>query len=316
LSAYQADRRRLASLLAGAGANEAWTSSIVDPAAERRVGKAPAPVVVANPVVREESALRTHLLPGLLAALRHNTSRRNGSVRLYEIGRVFSQPAPGDELPVEREHLGALFARDGDDAAAAVRLWRRIVEGLGIEPSAIELVQSEVGSRFIAEDPVALGCHPTRTAALRRAGAGTATTVGFVGEVDPAALSACEIAPRRVGWLVVDLARLFGLPRRVVRAPELSRFPSSDIDLAFALDESVPALRLESVLRAAAGKYCESIRLVDVFRGPGLAPGSRSLAFRLRFVAPDRTLTDADVGAARARCIGAAAAELGAELRG
>ncbi|MGD0219247.1 MAG: phenylalanine--tRNA ligase subunit beta [Acidimicrobiales bacterium] len=317
LSAYQADRRRLAGLLSGAGANEAWTSSIVNPEAERRVGKASTPVVVANPVVREEAALRTHLLPGLLAALRHNTSSRNASVRFYEIGRVFSHPAPGDELPAEREHLGALLARDGDDAAAAVRLWHRIAEGLGIEPSAIELAQDEMASRLMAEDPVALGCHPTRTAAVRGAEPdGTAATVGFVGEVDPAALGAFEIAGRRVGWLVVDLARLFCLPRRVGRAPELSRFPSSDIDLAFALDASVPAARLESVLRAAAGEYCESVRLVDVFRGPGLPPGSRSLAFRLRFVAPDRTLTDADVGAVRARCIGAAMAELGAELRG
>ncbi len=317
LSPHQADRRRLVGLVAGIGADEAWTGSIVNPDVVRRVGEVRELVLLTNPVVREESALRTHLLPGLLGALRQNASTRNGSVRLFEIGRVFAHPGPGGELPVEREHLGVVLARDGDGAAAAVELWRRIVEGLGLEPAATELVQDEPGSRLVLDDPVALGCHPTRTAAARGADrSGETVTVGFVGEVDPAALGAFDLTGRRVGWLVLDLARLFALRHREAHAPVLSRFPSSDIDLSFTLDESIPAARLELVLRAAAGEYCERVRLVDVFRGPGLQPGSRSLSYRVRFVAPDRTLTDADVAAARARCIAAAEAELGAGLRG
>ncbi len=317
LSPHQADRRRLAGLVAGIGADEAWTGSIVNPDVVRRVGEVRELVLLTNPVVREESALRTHLLPGLLGALRQNASTRNGSVRLFEIGRVFAHPGPGGELPVEREHLGVVLARDGDGAAAAVELWRRIVEGLGLEPAATELVQDEPGSRLVLDDPVALGCHPTRTAAARGADrSGETVTVGFVGEVDPVALGAFDLTGRRVGWLVLDLARLFALRHREAHAPVLSRFPSSDIDLSFTLDESIPAARLELVLRAAAGEYCERVRLVDVFRGPGLQPGSRSLSYRVRFVAPDRTLTDADVAAARARCIAAAEAELGAGLRG
>ncbi|MGP8163708.1 MAG: phenylalanine--tRNA ligase subunit beta [Acidimicrobiales bacterium] len=317
LSPHQADRRRLAGLVAGIGADEAWTGSIVNPDVVRRVGEVRELVLLTNPVVREESALRTHLLPGLLGALRQNASTRNGSVRLFEIGRVFAHPGPGGELPVEREHLGVVLARDGDGATAAVELWRRIVEGLGLEPAATELVQDEPGSRLVLDDPVALGCHPTRTAAARGADrSGETVTVGFVGEVDPVALGAFDLTGRRVGWLVLDLARLFALRHREGHAPVLSRFPSSDIDLSFTLDESIPAARLELVLRAAAGEYCERVRLVDVFRGPGLQPGSRSLSYRVRFVAPDRTLTDADVAAARARCIAAAEAELGAGLRG
>ncbi len=317
LSAYQADRRRLEGLVAGAGANEAWTSSIVNPEVARRVGEVTGAVALTNPVVREESALRTHLLPGLLGALRQNASTRNAAVRLFEIGRVFAHPGGDAELPVEREQLGVVLARDGDGAAEAVHLWRRLVEGLGIDPAAVEMVQDELGSHRVLDDPLALACHPTRTAAARGTDrSGTSVTVGFVGEVDPMVLDAFGLSGRRVGWLVADVERLFELSRRKGQASPFSRFPSSDIDLSFVLSESIPAARLESVLRAAAGKYCEYVRLVDVFRGPGLGSGLRSLSYRVRFVAPDRTLTDADVASACARCIEAAAAELGAGLRG
>jgi len=317
LSAYQSGRRRIARLVAGVGAHEAWTSSIVNPELARRVGEAPASVALVNPVAREESALRNHLLPGLLGSLRQNAAARNASVRLFEIGRVFAHPGADGELPVEGEHLGVVLARDGDGAPQAVQLWHRLVEGLGIEPAAVAIDQGGPGAPAVSADPLAIGCHPTRTAALRDSGTdGPPGTVGFVGEVDPGVLAAFDLPGRRVGWLVLDLGRLLGMPSRRGRAPVLSRFPSSDIDLSFALDESIPAARLGAVLAAAAGEYCESVRLVDVFRGPGLAAGARSLSYRVRFVAPDRTLTDADVAAARARCIAAAGVELGAVLRG
>ena len=316
LTAHQADRRRLAGLVAGYGADEAWTSSIVDPGHERRLGTGAAPVGLVNPIVREESALRTSLLPGLLGCLRHNASVRNPAVRLFEIGHVFAHPGQGVTLPAEREQLGVVLGFDGDGAPEAVRLWEGIAEGLGLLDAGLGLVQDQPGSRAVLADDDALGCHPTRTAAVAGADAsGAVGTVGFVGEVDPAALEAYNLAGRRVGWLVLDTVRLFASVAGKVqgrcsvgspRATSICRSPST------------PRCRRRagSVVRAAAGEYCEDVRLVDVFRGPGLGSGTRSLTFRLRFVAPDRTLTDADVAVARARCIAAAEAELGAGLRG
>ena len=118
-----------------------------------------------------------------------------------------------------------------------------------------------------------------------------------------------------MGWLALDLERLLAVPGRPTLARPVSRYPSSDIDLAFVLDEPVPATALESVLRRAAGELLESLRLIDVYRGPGLAEGTRSLAYRLRFCAPDHTLTDAEVAELRATSIATAEAELGARLR-
>jgi len=94
----------------------------------------------------------------------------------------------------------------------------------------------------------------------------------------------------------------------------VSRYPSSDLDLAFVLDEAVPAATLTGALRRAAPDRVADVRLFDVYRGPGVAEGQRGLAYRLRLQAPDRTLTDADVAEVRERCIAAAAA-VGASLR-
>ena len=85
----------------------------------------------------------------------------------------------------------------------------------------------------------------------------------------------------------------------------MSRFPSNDIDLAFEVDESTPAAMVEATLRDAAGPLLDELRLFDVYRGPALAEGRRSLAYRLRFCALDRTLTDDEVAEARRRCIDA-----------
>jgi phenylalanyl-tRNA synthetase beta chain len=95
----------------------------------------------------------------------------------------------------------------------------------------------------------------------------------------------------------------------------VSRFPSSDVDLAFQVADSVSAAALETTLRKAAGELCESISLFDVYRGPGVDPGTRSLAYRLRFCALDRTMTDAEVAALRAGCIAAAKTKNQAALR-
>jgi phenylalanyl-tRNA synthetase beta chain len=95
----------------------------------------------------------------------------------------------------------------------------------------------------------------------------------------------------------------------------VSRYPSSDVDLAFVVDESVPAARVARVLQAAGGERCESVELFDVYRGAGVQEAKRSVAFRLRFCAVDHTLTDAEVAELRQACIDAVQSSLPATLR-
>jgi phenylalanyl-tRNA synthetase beta chain len=119
-----------------------------------------------------------------------------------------------------------------------------------------------------------------------------------------------------VGWLEIDLVLLLDAAhRRRQTVTPVSRFPSSDIDLAFVVDDAVAAGELSATLRRAGGELLESLELFDVYRGPGLAPGARSLAYRLRFCALDRTLTDAEVGELRRGCIEAVEGSHGATLR-
>jgi phenylalanyl-tRNA synthetase beta chain len=120
----------------------------------------------------------------------------------------------------------------------------------------------------------------------------------------------------RVGWIEVDLALL--LPRQRVYPPArpVSRHPSSDIDLAFVVHDEVPAAAVEATLREAAGELLVNLRLFDVFRDARLGEQRRSLAYRLRLQALERTLTDPEVAELRERCIDAVQAAHAAELRG
>jgi phenylalanyl-tRNA synthetase beta chain len=152
---------------------------------------------------------------------------------------------------------------------------------------------------------------PGRTAAVSAAG----QVVGVIGEVDPAVSSAWSV-PGRVGWVDLDLGALLAAPRRPLEQRPVSRFPSSDIDLAFVVPDEVPAAKVEMALREAGGDLLVGLQLFDVYRGVGIEAGRRSLAYRLRFCAVDRTLTDAEVAAVRQQAIDAVAAATGAALRG
>jgi phenylalanyl-tRNA synthetase beta chain len=343
LTARQRERRLVRDVWCGLGATEAWTPSFLTEADHARIGLAGPSVEVANPLVAEESSLRRSMLPGLLRAVAYNADRRQGSVRFFELGTVFSHPGAGagrvversgaggraaSVLPGERELCSVVLAGDGDDATSAVAAWRVLADALRLGRRAVRLVA----------DGAVPGLHPTRSARLVAApagdvagagvpGEGVGVTVGALGEVDPEVLEGFGLAGpgaeptagrRRFGWLEVDLGLLLD-PSVVARRPEaaapVSRFPSSDVDLALVVDDAVPADRVAEVLEGAGGDLCESVTLFDVFRGAAIGEGRRSLAFRLRFCAADRTLTDAEVGELRQGAISAAQASLGASLR-
>jgi len=296
LTARQQDRRQLRQILLGLGVTEAMPLPFLAPADLERARVDADGLIITNPLAAEESVLRTSLLPGLLKATAYNSAHRRTGARFFEIGHVYRRTAAPAELPDEREVLAVSLA--GSDAFAAKAALDEIFAALGFP-------EAEV----VADAPSYM--HPTRSARVELAEAGP---VGWVGEVDPDVLSAHDIG-ERVAWLELDLDALLAQPhgQRTYRA--VSRFPSSDVDLAFVVDDQIPAGSLQRALRRAAGDLLVDVHLFDVYRGEGIPDGARSLAFTLRLQASDRTLTDAEVSEVRVRCIEAVTAEFDAELR-
>jgi phenylalanyl-tRNA synthetase beta chain len=301
LTVRQADRRAIRQTMVGLGLDEAMPLPFVSVADVEASGLPGEFVTVTNPLDAGESVLRTSLRTGLLKSVAYNASHRHPGMRLFEIGKVFGRPVDGAQLPDEREHLGAALA--GDDAIGAAEIWQVLAESLAFEGHRIEQV-------------AVAGLHPTRSAEIvATAPDGTDLVIGAVGEIHPSVLDRFAIA-ERVGWLEVDLDRLLDLPHGSHSYRPISRHPSSDFDLAFEVPETTSAAAVERTIVESAGELLADIRLFDVYRGAGLPDGHRSLAYRLRLQAHDRTLTDADAAAVRAAVVAAAAERHGAVLRG
>ncbi len=255
-------------------------------------------LVITNPLAAEESVLRTSLRPGLLRSIAHNESHRRREVALFEIGRVYAPGDEGEALPLEHERISVILA--GRDAPAAVDV---LAELCGWTNTSFTLRAA----------PLA-GLHPTRSAVVHIDG----VPLGEVGEIHPTVLDAYGIS-ERTAWLDLDLDRLLDRAAEAAdarRYTPVSRFPSSDIDLAFEVDDAVAVDDVDSVIRRAAGSLLVDLWLFDVFRGAPVTDGRRSLAFTLRLQAPDRTLTDDDVAIVRTRVIDSVQTELAARLRG
>jgi phenylalanyl-tRNA synthetase beta chain len=305
LTHRQRERRHIRGVLAGAGFSEAWTTTFLAPGDLERAGLDPTAVEVENPLDRSESILRTGLLPGLLKAVRFNTDRQAAEVSLFELGRVFHLPSEaGMVTPDEEEMLGVIVApgpgaTSTAAAEAAVRSWVWLSEALRLESTSVVATGRP-------------GWHPTRAAVILGA---AGLELGMAGEVAPEVVAAYGL-PGRVGFLTVSVDRLGDEPRVPKRAVDISRYPASDLDLAFVVDDDVAASDVRDTLRRDGGDLVESVTLFDVYRSEAqLGIGRRSLAFRLRYRAPDRTLDEEELARTRSRAIDAVRAAHRAELR-
>ena len=248
LSLVQQRRRRLRDVLLGLGITEAMPNPFLAPDTLTRAGLDGDALRISNPLVAEESVLRTSLRPGLLLAVAFNQSHRRPAVSLYEIGHVYL-PGPG-ELPDEYEALGVVLA--GAEAPAAIAVWREIAAAM------------DVGAR-IDQSVVPAGLHPTRSATL----VAGRDTIGAVGEVAPEVLDAFGITGR-VAVVELDLRPVLGHEPKPAQWRPTSRYPSSDLDLAFVLPEDVPAEKLGKAIRQGAGSLLVDLDLFDVYRGDGI----------------------------------------------
>ena len=296
MSVTQARRRMLREVVLGLGLSEAMPNPFLAPGDLALANLSEDDSLrLANPLVAEESILRTSLVPGLLKSVSYNENHRVGDIALFEIGHIYPKNSDAsDGLPAEAEVL-AIVAADRD-ATDAMSWWNEVATALGV---GAQLDQVSVPPTF----------HPTRSGTLRRG----KEVLGYVGEIDPIVLRNFNVTAR-VAYLELNLSAVLGSEPKSPQAKPVSRFPSSDLDLAFVLDLSQPAANVTRALRQAGGALLVDLALFDVYRGPGVDESARSLAFRLRLQAPDRTLTDAEIATVRDKCI-AAVEKVGGALR-
>ena len=305
---------RVRDFLAVAGLEEVITYRLTTPEREAALvsGNAPAidrPYVrLANPISADRVVMRQTLLPGLLEITAQNARLRD-RLWFFEIGPVYL-PKSAAGLPAEPRRLGIGVAgriaptswRDGDPNRTDFFDLKGTVEAL--------LAGLHLGA--VAFEPMT---HPTfatgRTARVLVGG----LEVGILGEIHPQVLAAFDLPPGPVCLAELDLdALLVSVPAtyRVVAVP---RFPPALQDVALVVDDGVSAADLTAVVRSAGGPLLADVHLFDVYRGPQLPSGQKSLAFSLVFQAADRTLTDAEVEAEKRRIVEAVAKRLGARLR-
>ncbi|WP_019877023.1 phenylalanine--tRNA ligase subunit beta [Sporichthya polymorpha] len=338
LTVAQQQRRRVGRALAGAGLVEVLCYPFVAPGVWDQLGlEADDPrrvaVRLANPLSDAEPDMRTSLLPGLFSATRRNLGRGSVDLALYEIGRVYlptrgAPPAPRppvtrratpDELaaieaalPAQPRHLAAVLTGLREPAGwwgpGRTAGWEDAIETARIAAAA-------AGAELIVRSGASAPWHPGRCAALAVRTPGGEHLVGHAGELHPRVIGALELPARTVA-MELDLDALLAAGGGVVEAPAISSFPLASQDVALVVDAAVPAAEVEAALRSGAGGLLESIRLFDVYTGERIGEGRKSLAFALRFRAPDRTLTVEEATAARDAAVAAAAAATGAVLRG
>lgn len=331
LTATQRRRRAIGKSLALAGYVEVLTTPFLPAGVFDTWGLAEddprrATVSVLNPLEADRPQLASTLLPGLLEALGRNVSRGINDVALFAIAQVVQSAGPAEfpdvtpaRRPTDAEIAGIDAALPRQPQHIAVALtglaeprgpWgpgRPVEAADAIE--AARVIARASGVEVTLRSGAYLPWHPGRCAEVLVG----ETLVGHAGQLHPAVI---ERAGLPKGTCAVEL-NLDAIPvATALPAPRVSPFPAVFQDLALVVDEQVTAQSVADAVREGAGELLEDIALFDVYTGPQVGEGRKSLAFALRFRAADRTLTEDEASAARDAAVARAGQLVGATLRG
>jgi phenylalanyl-tRNA synthetase beta chain len=351
LSREQGLRRRVEDVVRDLGFDAVVNLSLTDPGMPGRLRLAePDPragtIRVSNPLSIDHSQLRTTLLASLLDAARYNLAHGAERVALYESGRVYLRERPGSDpaapaagqSPADRSPDGSLAAEDaagigvlGGSFAGnrpppahephhlaclavgplAPPSWRADGEAADfyVLKGALEALASQVGAELEVTDGAEPFLHPGRAAKVLLGGA----EAGWLGELHPLVCRQWDLeaaAGFEIG--LGELAEAASLGRE--QYEDVTSFPAVQQDLAVVVDEGVPSAKVREAVLAGGGELLRSAEVFDLYRGEQAGKGRKSLALRLSFRAPDRTLTDEEVAGLREQ-IRTRLTEIGGTLR-
>lgn len=261
-----------------------------------------------NPLRQEESMMRTTLVPSLINNFLYNFSRGARDIRFFEFSKIFIESER--ELPAEEIHLGGIYYSE-----AALNIWKNSLPGFFVVKGAIQALFNEMkikGLSFVHSNEVFL--HRGKSADLMLDG----RKIGFAGELGPNIVEKFNLKVRKPEIIVFELdteMMLSSLPERTTFS-QIPKYPSVERDVAFILEEGIPSAEVLKIISEHPSGHIEHVELFDYYKGKNIPSGKKSLAFRIRYRAKDRTLTDSEVESDHNALVDHVKGKTGGELRG
>ncbi len=294
----------LKDILVARGYQEVVTYSFVDPKLQAQLDPGTAVVALDNPIAETMGVMRSTLWSGLIPTWLYNRQRQHKRARLFECGAAYAPDGAGTR---EAQRLAGLVA-----GTALAEQWGsqpgRPVDFYDVKADLLALMGDSAG-RFCFERGEHAALHPGRCARILRDG----QPVGWLGELHPRLAQTLDIGEALV-LFELDAQKVGAAP--LPQAAAVSEFPSSRRDLALVLREEVPAEELVAAARKAGGPLLRSVQVFDIYRGPGLPEGFKSIALGLIFQDYSRTLHIEEIDAAVREITDSVSAQLGASVRG
>ncbi|WP_066311401.1 phenylalanine--tRNA ligase subunit beta [Bacillus sp. FJAT-29814] len=309
LSEYQKKRRVVRGYLEGAGLYQAVTYSLTseEKAAQFALEKRDT-IRLAMPMSEDRSILRLSILPQLLEVLKYNNARQNDSLAVYETGNIFLANGQ-DALPEEREHLAAAITGlwhshswQGEKKPVDFFVLKGILEGMFAKLGLTErvtYVQAQVD-----------GMHPGRTAEILLDG----EKIGFAGQLHPSVQKGLDLKDTYVFEL--SLKAVLGAETEALKYQAIPRYPSITRDIALMVNRETVSGTLWEIITNTGAPLLKEATVFDLYEGDKMEAGKKSLAFSLKYMDPERTLTDEEVTKVHNRVLAALEEQAGAVLRG
>ncbi len=301
-------KRRLRGMLASLGLREIVTQNQIDPGSESILNGDGVPL--ANPLGVELSIMRSSLVASALKVVAHNIRQGASAIRVFEFGKTFHRPTDSAERDLtsvhEREELLIVLCGDAQnkewnamqrsvDFFDIKGLCTTLLQSSGVEPEYLPSQSQEFGPDQLA---ISLG----------------GVQVGVVGELSRKVCKAIDV-DKTVFALRIDCAPYFAQSDRMRTYRPVSNFPLMQRDLAFVVDNSVPASTIQRIIESNGSAILQSVHVFDLFEHASLGQSKKSLAFSLTFSSDERTLTDEEVDVVVKTIVNAAEQQLGATLR-
>jgi phenylalanyl-tRNA synthetase beta chain len=295
---------RLLSAMADRGYREVITYSFVDPVLQRQLFPDAPALALSNPISAELSEMRVSLWTGLLLAARENLRRQQSRVRLFEMGKKFQ--VRGTQLN-EIETLSGIAA-----GSRWPEQWgspREALDFYDVKADIEDVLELTGDAQSIRFEADSLSClRPGRAARIYRG----KIAIGWLGEIHPQIVKSANLS-NTVFFFELETESAFIL--NTLKSKEISKFPSVRRDLSIVIDESVPLAVLQENVTVSASGLLSELRVFDVYRGPGVDSGRKSIALGLILQDSSRTLTDVDADSVVTAVVARLRDELSATIR-